>query len=334
MNTKTAGIEDLVGIAGRKAGREVVEQSARFIAKRAGSRAVSKGATVLAKGAANPAFIVGLEEHTSGAVESTGDPGLSSGSDSTGGAGGSEGVGSTGDGTTAVEPGTTTSGPSTTTTTTTTTGDPSTTGSSTGGSTTGGLDEQTICQGVYEGTFPIGPPLLDMASTPCIAQWTGSDTQNPNLIVEAVCGATAPQGFALGKPGIVVNPGEMFLQSLITGTQALPSRSGTIEGVFSSIDLAGMQHPCFLATVACVVDQPGPCSLDIQVFIKSSQSGDWGTPALEIAVDDQALQSVAIPLADYTGQPIDILLVVQNDKVGAPQEIVAWERPLIAEAFP
>lgn len=59
MNTKSTGIEDLVGIAGRKAGREVVEQSARFIAKRAGSRAVSKGATVLAKGAANPAFIVG-----------------------------------------------------------------------------------------------------------------------------------------------------------------------------------------------------------------------------------------------------------------------------------
>lgn len=59
MNAKNTGIEDLIGIAGRKAGREVVAQSARFIAKRAGSRAVSKGAMVFAKGAANPAFIVG-----------------------------------------------------------------------------------------------------------------------------------------------------------------------------------------------------------------------------------------------------------------------------------
>ena len=282
----------------------------------------------------NPAFIVGLEEHTSDVIESTGDPGLSSGPESTGGAGGSESVGSTGDGTTTVEPGTTTSGPSTATTTTTGDPDPSTTGGSTGGNTTGDLDEQAICQGVYEGVIPLGPPLLDMASTPCVAEWTGSDTQNPNLVVQAACGATAPQGFALGKPAIAVLPGEMFLQSLITGTQALPSRSGTIEGVFSSIDLAGTQHPCFVATVACVVDQLGPCSLDIQVFIKSSQSGDWGTPALEIAVDDQALQSVAVPLADYTGQPIDILLVVQNDNVGAPQEIAAWELPVIAEAFP
>lgn len=59
MNTKNTGIGKFVGIAGRKAARKGVEQSARFIAKRAGSRAVSKGATVLAKGAANPAFIVG-----------------------------------------------------------------------------------------------------------------------------------------------------------------------------------------------------------------------------------------------------------------------------------
>ncbi len=58
MRKKTTGIEDLVGVAGKRAGREALEQGAIYIAKRATSKAVSKGATVLAKGAANPAFIV------------------------------------------------------------------------------------------------------------------------------------------------------------------------------------------------------------------------------------------------------------------------------------
>jgi hypothetical protein len=59
MHKKNPGIEDLVGVAGKRAGREALEQGAMFIAKRATSKAVSSGATVVAKGAANPAFIVG-----------------------------------------------------------------------------------------------------------------------------------------------------------------------------------------------------------------------------------------------------------------------------------
>jgi hypothetical protein len=59
MNSRNTGTKSIVGVAGRRAGREVVGQGARFIAKKAASKAVSKGATVVAKGVANPAFIVG-----------------------------------------------------------------------------------------------------------------------------------------------------------------------------------------------------------------------------------------------------------------------------------
>ena len=174
-----------------------------------------------------------------------------------------------------------------------------------------------------------------MSNKPCLADWRGSDTQNPDVLAVANCGAPSPTGYALAKGGIPVNPGPMmFGPSMITGTQSLPGRTGTIEGVFSGIDLAGAAHPCFIARVACLAEQPGPCSLAVQIFIKGSQAPDWGVPFAEVAISDVVLHPFALPLAEFAGQPIDILLVVANDGVGAAQEIAAWERAWVAEALP
>lgn len=285
----------------------------------------------------NPAFVVGLAGESSGEVggDTTGDWGMSSGSGSTGAADTTGPDGSTA-GTTADEPGTTTSGPSTGTSSSSTTGTTGEPGSSTSdGSTTGvDPDEMAICQAALDGFVPIGPPLLDLHAAPCAGQWSGSDTKMPDAIVPAVCGGPALTGFALAKPMIAVEPNNMFGPSLITGTQSLQSRSGTIEGEFAAIDLTQTTHPCFLSTVACVTDQVGPCSLDIQVFVKSAGNPDWGAPIFETSIHDATIYGIALPLADFNGQPIDILFVVQNDLVGAAQEVAAWELPVISDAFP
>lgn len=288
---------------------------------------------------ANPAFLVGLEEGTTTGPggDSSGESGMSSGTDTTGGGDTTGGPGTSASGTTAVEPGTSTGDPSSTgggpgTSMTGT----STSGASTGDDTTGGpIDEAALCHDALDGLVMLGPPIVDMPAKLCtISMWTGSDTQNPNVVSPATCGAPSLAGFAVSKGAIAVNPPMMFGPSLVTGTQSLPSRTGTIEGVFPGIDLAGAVHPCFLARVACIADQPGPCALDVQVFIKSAEGAEWGAPVAEATVTNQAAYPLALPLADYVGQPIDILLVVANDGLGAAQEVVAWERSWIVEASP
>jgi hypothetical protein len=245
----------------------------------------------------------------------------------------SHGTGSSGAGGTTGEPGTTavdpgTSGEPMTTTSTSTTGEPGSTGD-----TTGPIDEQTLCAQALAGDPGVlAVKIRDLGATMCDASWRSSDLQDLNNSNDLKCPTDTELGIVGSAEPISISPDQQFAWAMLTGPRKSPT--GTVEGLFSPTPLGAAGHPCLLTRLGCPVDLES-CSLDVQISIKGAGQKEFDKPLLEVAVGESGAVDVAIPLAAFKGETIDILLVAANDGAGeGNQEVVAWELPRIVDVSP
>lgn len=273
----------------------------------------------------NPAFSVEWPVASTGAVSSTGGPdGGSSGPDMPPGTDTTAGETTAGEttaepGTTAIEPGTTGGE--------TTTGEPGT-----GGSTTGSIDEATLCAQALAGELDV-IPIHPLGLTMCDATWRSSDQLDPNSPVTLPCPSASEQGIIETKDVVLVSPdNEPFPGAMLTGPRKSPT--GTIEGLYPPTPLGFTEHPCLLTRLGCPSALPS-CSLKVQISVKTTAQPDFDEPQLTVFVDETGPVDVALPLTEFKGADVDILLLAVNDGEGAGnQEGVAWLVPIVVDVSP
>lgn len=273
----------------------------------------------------NPAFFVELPATSTGPDAGSTSGAAGSSDDMPPGTGSSGDVGESttaGPGTTAVDPGST-GAPMTTSTT----GEPDTTG------TTGPVDEEALCAKALAGDDTVEVLLIrELGLTMCEAQWRSSDLKDPNQLSDLKCPTDSEFGYLDYAPLIPISPDTVFGAAMLTGPRT--SLTGTIEGLFPPTALGAAEHPCLITRLGCPLELKS-CSLMVQISVRVAGQPEFDAPLVEVAIDEGGPKPVAIPLTDFKGESVEILLVAANDGQGEGNpERVAWELPWIVEVSP
>ncbi|MEZ4448411.1 MAG: hypothetical protein R3B09_02950 [Nannocystaceae bacterium] len=280
----------------------------------------------------NPAFMPGLvdgstsEADTSGSESMSGSTSEATTSDTT-----SDVSATTTDATTSTS---TTTDTTATTTTTSTTTDPmtsSTTEPATS-STTEMPSEQELCDAAVDD--PKATVVLDLYATWCedTTLW-GYALALADSYVPTVCNIQDPKTAVILDPASAKTTVDVaFGPSLLTGPWN--GAEGVVQGVFTSIDLAGVAHPCFFTRIARPLDDAAQ-PLTAQVIAREVGLEDDLVLVDEVLPIDGHLDvSVPIP-PELHDKAVEVVLVtIKKDVEAGSQPRVLWERPRLVDAPP